>query len=210
MESLSGELLVEQDVNYEPSGHYTERHFVLFPLCGLKWYSCNPTLHPSFLTSNAEGILLPHFGDTEHDLECGWVFGGLTHVEEVTLEGQLAFEKGEKESFLHPFTITLKCNDETTTVRLASMDRDTSIQWTTALDKYYSVQLYVLACSENNVIPSPEIFVEISDVVQRSRIGMSCLSLFSHSSLDLLSLFSRFSIVVKMQMMIILIEASLL
>ena len=177
MQALTGDLLVEQDVNYEPSGHYTERHFVLFPLCGLKWFSSNPVLHPSFSAHNSEGILLPHFGDSELDLECGWVFGGLTRVTKVSLETELSFEKGEKESFLYPFTLTLKCNDETTTVRFASMDSDISQMWVQALEKYYSVQLYVLACSENDVIPSPEIFVEISDVISRQRIGM-----FSSSS----------------------------
>ena len=72
-------LFVEEDEDGQRSKppRYTERYFVLFPFCGLKWYDYGVihTLDPI--------LYHPSAGDDSTDGACGWVFGGRIQISSV-------------------------------------------------------------------------------------------------------------------------------
>jgi hypothetical protein len=91
-------LWAEEDCDGEPTGVFRERYFILFPLCGLRWFSESPHPHGNNTdrydadntTSGGGGGASTAYkgGDdaatydaallmrTASDGQCGWVFGG--------------------------------------------------------------------------------------------------------------------------------------
>jgi len=98
-------LWAEEDCNGSPSGLFRERYFVLFPLCGLRWYAENPNPQPPL--SSAPGgagaagaaadsvfsAALPmRPTDSGHS---GWVFGGGIVLASCRAEGEVLHQAAD-------------------------------------------------------------------------------------------------------------------
>ena len=123
-----------------PKLKYQSRYFVLFPFCGLRWFSEEPqdASEASLLTSGDDG---------------GWIFGGNIRILSIIME-----ENDQEYMNFYPFVIYLSTKNGSHHIRLASDNDDVRMLWTDEIKKSIYIQNYIHSCIQCDAIPSKMIF----------------------------------------------------
>ena len=175
---MEGYLFVQSDEDGAPSDIYTKRYFILFPFCGLRWFLQEPQANVSY------NKLLQQDDDADaRAADSGWVCGGNIKVDAVTIEKAFVLlshddmslrvddEGGDGNSeTIYPFLVKLKCGDCATQVRLATDSEAERLGWVRELHGTESMQTYLLACVDQNVMPSRKVFSAIRNVADRKDV----------------------------------------
>ena len=135
---MQGYLYVEnQDA---PKLKFQSRFFVLFPFCGLRWFTEEPEdLRESRLLSSGD--------------DGGWIFGGNVRISSVVME-----ETDKIYAEIYPFCLSVMARNQTYHIRLATDDEDIRILWTDQIKKAIYIQNYIHSCIQCDAIPSKAIF----------------------------------------------------
>ena len=151
---MRGYLFVEEEQLGVATNTFTERFFISFPFCGLKWFTREPDQY-----SNINN-LLRMTGDT-----CGWVFGAGIIPHEVDITHSI---KRKKKPTLYPFRIVLKSNDHLLTVKMASEDEDIRQDWVTEINLSIKRTNFIASSIVHDTLPYPTIFDALRERIDDS------------------------------------------
>jgi hypothetical protein len=123
---------------------FQSKYFVLFPFCGLRWFSEEPE------EKNVTKLLMSA-------KEGGWIFGGNIRVNSVLPELPSTYNLLIDKS-IYPFVIELVCADRVIKLRLGCEEDQVRHLWMEEIIKAMRIQQYLYSCSECGAVPSKSIF----------------------------------------------------
>eukprot|EP01032_Pedospumella_encystans_P020897 gene20897-23730_t len=145
---MKGYLYVEEDLLGKPNRTFTRRYFISYRFCGLKWFSKEPN-----------GIRNAVYLQCIANDTCGWIYGGNVIPEQVEIEDEMR----HRDNVVFPFTVSLKCGEYYTSVKLACKTEEMRRRWVDELNLSIRMLSFVESCHQSDVLPSAAIFDAVRD-----------------------------------------------
>lgn len=141
---MGGFVWLEELVLGKPSGSFTRRFLVLWPMCGAQSFAQEPIdVDPHHLKADPDGA---------------WICGGSIAPKSVDIAPQTAF----RELVLYPFMLNLQSGESVFRLQIAAESEEERTKWMKGFNTLITTILYAQACLDCDQLPFPSVLAGCS------------------------------------------------